>query len=128
MKSISIPFSIAGGRVSTTSNIDTIIRQKIIDVLLTNRYERMGIPNYGAGVNGLLYETIDELIVSDFKLDAIAEIHRRVRDVTIHDIVVNQSFTDETELYVTVYYALPLSKTDSLTITLTDVLTEESAL
>ena len=127
MKSISIPFGFNGGRVSTTTDPDTIVRQKVIDVLMTNRYERMGVPNYGAGVQGLLFEPIDELVVSDFKLDAIAEIHRRVNNVTIHDIVVEESFIDETEVTVTVYYALPLSETKTLTLTLTESLTEESA-
>jgi phage baseplate assembly protein W len=128
MRSISIPFGFNGGRVSTTTDPDTIARQKIIDVMLTNRFERMGVPNYGAGVQGLLYEPIDSLVTSDFKLDAIAEIHRRVKDVTIHDIVVEESFIEESEVRVTVYYALPLSQTRTLVFTLPDVLTEESAL
>lgn len=128
MKSIAIPFGFDGGKVSSTTDQDTIVRQKIIDVLMTNRFERMGVPNYGAGVQGLVFDTIDELVAADFKLDAIAEIHRRVKDVTIHDITVEESFIEETEVKVTVLYALPLSSMNSLVFFLSDTLTEESAL
>jgi len=128
MKNISVPFRFSGGKVAATTDYDAIARQKIIDVLTTSPYERFGVPNYGAGIRGLLFEPIDELIESDFKLDAIAEVHRRVSGVTIHDIRVKQDPIDESVAQVFVYYALPLSPVKTLTFTITESLTEESPL
>lgn len=128
MKNISVPFRFSGGKVAATTDYDAIARQKIIDVLTTSPYERFGVPNYGAGIRGLLFEPIDELIESDFKLDAIAEVHKRVSGVTIHDIRVRQDPIDESVAQVFVYYALPLSPVKTLTFTITESLTEESPL
>lgn len=128
MKNISVPFRFSGGKVAATTDYDAIAKQKIIDVLTTSPYERFGVPNYGAGIRGLLFEPIDELIESDFKLDAIAEVHKRVSGVTIHDIRVKQDPIDESVAQVFVYYALPLSPVKTLTFTITESLTEESPL
>ena len=128
MKNISVPFRFSGGKVAATTDYDAIARQKIIDVLTTSPYERYGVPNYGAGIRGLLFESIDELIESDFKLDAMGEVHRRVSGVTIHDIRVRQDPIDESVAQVFVYYALPLSPVKTLTFTITESLTEESPL
>lgn len=128
MRSISVPFRFSGGRVVATRNYDSIVRQKIIDVLTTSPAERMGLPNYGANIYGLLFEPIDSLIESDFKTDAIIEIQDRVSGVTIHDIRITQSDLSESTAEVTVYYSLPLSPAQTLTFTVTNQLTEESPL
>ena len=128
MKSISIPFRFTGGRVSTTRNYDAIVRQKIIDVLVSSPPERMGLPNYGANLYSLLFEPIDELVEADFKTDAILEIQDRVSGVTIHDIVIKQNSTSESTADIFVYYSLPLSPAQTLVFTITTQLTEESPL
>jgi len=128
VKSISIPFSFTGGRVGITRNYDKIIRQKIVDVLVTSPPERFGIANYGAGVYSLVFEDIDELIAADFRLDAIAELQNRLTGVTINDIRVRQNTFNPNTAEITVYYSLPLSRTQSFSFTVTDVLNEESPL
>jgi phage baseplate assembly protein W len=126
MRSISSPFRFDGGRVARTNNNDAIVRQKIIDVLTTYPAERFGVPNYGAGIKGLLFESIDELVESDFRLDAITEVQNRVSGVTVHDIRIRQSELDESTANVHVLYSLPLSSAQTLTFTITSLLTEES--
>jgi len=126
MKNISVPFRFSGGKVAATTDYDAIARQKIIDVLTTSPYERFGVPNYGAGIRGLLFESIDELVESDFRLDAITEVQNRVSGVTVHDIRIRQSELDESTANVHVLYSLPLSSAQTLTFTITSLLTEES--
>lgn len=128
MKSISMPFRFTGGRVATTRNNDAIVRQKIIDVLTSSPSERMGLPNYGARAYNLLFEPIDELIASDFTTDAILEIQDRVSGVTVHDMSIRQSDEQETTAVISVYYSLPLSPAQTLSFTITNLLTEESPL
>jgi phage baseplate assembly protein W len=128
MRNIAVPFRFDGGRVGTTTNPDTVARQKIIDVLTTSHYERLGLPSYGAGIRGLLFEPIDSLVEADFKIDAINEVHNRVSGVTIHDIRIKQSDIEESTAEIFVYYSLPLSPIQVLSFVLTETLTEESPL
>lgn len=128
MKSVSIPFRFSGGRVASTRNYDTIVRQKIIDVLTTTPTERMGFPTYGASLYSLLFEPIDSLVESDFKTDAIMELQNRISGVAIHDITIRQNEFHETTAEITVYYSLPLSPAQTLRFTVTNQLTEESPL
>lgn len=128
MKSISVPFRFTGGRVATTRNSDAIARQKIVDVLTSAPADRMGLPNYGAGIYSLLFEPIDTLVASDFKTDAITEIQNRVSGVTVHDINIEQGAFNESTAEITVYYSLPLSPAKTLTFTIASQLTEESPL
>ena len=128
MKSISIPFRFIGGSVATTTNSDTIARQKIVDVLVTSPAERMGVPNYGADIYSLLFEPIDKMVESDFKIDAIKELNSRISGVTIHDLTIHQDEIEESIAQVYVHYSLPLSPQQTLSFTISTALTEESPL
>lgn len=114
MKAIKIPFQFNGGRVNTTTSESTIAEQKIVDVLTTSNFERVMNHQYGAGINNLLFEPIDELVVLDFKTDAIAEIRSNVSRVNVMDIRMSPSNSvaaygsPETTMGVTVVYRLPL--------------------
>jgi phage baseplate assembly protein W len=114
MKAIKIPFQFSGGRVNTTTSATTIAEQKIVDVLTTSNFERVMNHQYGAGINNLLFEPIDELVVLDFKTDAIAEIRSNVSRVNVMDIRMSPSNSvaaygsPETTMGVTVVYRLPL--------------------
>ena len=122
-----IPFRIEGGRVATTTNMTVINDQKIINVLTTAKLERHMIPDYGAGVQALLFESIDELVEVDFKTDAVSEILSRVSGITVLDVKVVQS--DESEATITVYYRTPLSAVQSTTFSVVvSSLDEESQL
>lgn len=128
MKSISVPFRFTGGRVATTRDYSTIVRQKIIDVLTTSPTQRMGLPNYGANAYALLFESIDELVSSDFVTDATIELQDRVSGIRIHDMRIKQSEDNETTAEIIVKYSLPLSPAQTLTFNITSQLTEESPL
>lgn len=128
MKNISVPFRFVGGRVATTSNTDTIARQKIVDVLVTSPAERMGQPTYGAGIYALLFEPIDELVKSDFRVDALQELNSRISGVTIYNLDITQNPIEPSLAEVEVTYSLPLSPVQQLTFTINTALTEESPL
>lgn len=121
MKSIVTPFSIVGGKVATTTDDNTIARQKIFDVLVTTPGERVMRPTYGAGVYRLLFEPNDELLFSDFKTDALMDISENVSGVTVRDLAIEDSgvngFPDNTTLLVTAFYQLPYSAAQQATVT-----------
>lgn len=128
MKSISVPFRFTGGRVAATRDYSSIVRQKIIDVLTTSPAQRMGFPNYGANAYSLLFESVDELVASDFITDATIELQNRVSGIRIHDMRIQQSAENETTAEIMVKYSLPLSPTQTLTFNITSLLDEESPL
>lgn len=127
MRSIAVPFNIVGGSIADTTDFDTIIEQKIINVLVTGKFERTMIPEYGGDVQALLFDVIDELVEVDFKTDASQELATYVSGVQIIDLRVERTATSEAT--ITVYYRTPLSPARSTVFTLPlGILTEESEL
>lgn len=114
MKSIKVPFKFNGGRVDTTSLPTVAAEQKIINVLATNKYERVMKPRYGANIRELLYEEIDELSIADFVVDAKHQASDNISRVSILDIKLSPIDTvasyvnPETTLGITVFYRIPL--------------------
>ena len=101
------PFSITGGRIAVTDDLARQVEQKIRSVLTTDRFERVGIPSYGAGVNQLLFGQIDDLVTADYKVDAMQEIADRVSGIIIVDIRLTS--VNDSEADITVFYKLPLA-------------------
>lgn len=114
MKSIKIPFNYSGGRTEFTKSVTTIAEQKIIDVLTTNKFERVMRHRYGSGIGRLLFEMADELALADFMIDAKQDAAESISRVTILDIRITQPNSvssygnSDTTLVVNVIYRLPL--------------------
>lgn len=114
MKSIKIPFQFSGGKTVVTSTPSTIAEQKIVDVLVTNRFERVMRHRYGAGIQQFLFEPIGNLEIFDFTTDAKADIKENVSRVEVLDIKISPTNTvaaygeSDTTLGITVVYRLPL--------------------
>ena len=127
-KSLKIPFQVEGGKITTTTDVTAINEQKIVNVLVTNKFERSMLPDYGAAVQKLLFDSIDELTEVDFKTDAVTEVLARVSGVTVLDVRVQQ--TEESEATITVYYRTPLSnvQSTSFNVVIPSTLNEESPL
>lgn len=132
MRSLKLPISFQGGRVATTSNIETIVKQKIIDVLVTSRGERVMNMGYGSGAYSYLYEPMDPLIFADFKQEAISDLHRNVSGVEIMNINIGVPSSlydgENTTVTVTVSYRIPPMQVTSMTFNISEFLTEDSFL
>lgn len=114
MACIKIPFQFVNGKLNTSDSADVAARQKIIDALTTDPYERLMRHGYGVGVRRFLYEIVDELEFADLKVDAlqtIAETVSRVEilDMQLVDLPPQQYFgSDDTSVAINVIYRLPL--------------------
>lgn len=114
MTSIRIPFNYSGGKTKSTNSVKTIAEQKIIDVLVTNKLERVMRPRYGSSIGRLLFEPMDELYIADVLTDAKQDVAGSVSRITILDMRVSEP--DEISSYgnsdstlgITVIYKLPL--------------------
>lgn len=112
--------------MASTSDVVRQTEQKILNVLVTGKYERAGRAQYGAGLQQLLFSNVEDLELADWKLDASTEITSNASGVQIIDIRV--VVTDDTTATITVYYRTPLSSPRSVVFTLpiNSVLTEET--
>lgn len=136
MRSISIPFQFANGKVVETENDDKIARQRIVDVLATDRYERVNRPEYGANIRSLLFEPLDPLIFADYRIDAIKDINDYVSNAKITDLQMRegnpayQGGDSESTLVVRVVYRTAAMGTSTFVARIggTAILTEESTI
>lgn len=127
MYTLAAPFNIANGKVSSVTSVSKDIEQKILNVLVTMPIERIGVQGYGLGIQGLLFEPIDELIEADIKTDAVLNISSQISGVDVVDITFRQDPLNASALKVTVYYKTPLSTVQSSTYEINyGTLTEET--
>lgn len=119
MKAIKIPFSFENGRIAQTTDRYRIEEQKIVNVLVTSKFERVFRPGYGAGATTLIYELNDALTFLDFKTEAMFEVAENVSTSTVLDM---QGRTDgyleneETVMLIDVVYQVPLGTVETTTI------------
>lgn len=132
MKSIKIPFSFDNGRVSLTRDLSVINEQKIANVLVTQKFERTNIPNYGSGIVNMVHEINDPLVFSDYKTDAIMDLKDSISTSTISNMYINNTRSvreDKNVMMVYVEYRLPLGVTQlaSIKVAFPGDITEDTA-
>lgn len=128
MKAIAIPFSFTSdtGSVRTTSSLNAIVEQQILDILTTGPGERVMNGRYGSDIRSLLFEEADPLIFAEYKVDAIQDLndYLTVGKVTNINITVpefNPYGEDwEPSIYVSVQYAVPPFGSSVVTFNLTN--------
>jgi phage baseplate assembly protein W len=129
MRSIYLPLKFNNGKIATTTDFDTIIKQKIVDVLAVSRGERVMRPQYGVGAYGMLYTTVDPLVWADFKQEALLAMSEDVSGVIIHDIKIEsgdpKQLSEPTTVTITVTYQIPTSQISSVTLNVSDILNED---
>ena len=115
MSTIAVPFTFTGGALQTTDDPHTIARQEIIDVIMTNRYERVMLPHYGAATRRLLFQQLDSLVVADYKEETLEMLNSylsksRVMSLTVTEQTPHPAWSgpgaEETTLFVNVRYRL----------------------
>lgn len=65
MKALNFPLQIKSGAIDSTENYYLIVRNQLIDSVMTNFGERVMRPEYGADVQALVFDPSDQLRVSD---------------------------------------------------------------
>lgn len=129
MRSIYLPLQFKNGKIATTTDFDTIVKQKIVDMLAVSKGERVMRPQYGIGAYGMLYTTIDPLVWADFKQEALLAMSDDISGVTIHDIQISlgdsKQLSEPTAVTITVTYQIPTSQMSSVTLNISDILNED---
>lgn len=123
MKAIKTPLYFENGKIATVTTADDAARQKIIDVLVTTRGERVMRPGYGSGVYGLLFEPADPLVVADFRAEALMDIQESVSGVNIRDLTIKDGgsiYGDPTTLEVGIVFSTAMGTTRTANVLITE--------
>lgn len=136
MRSISVPFRFENGKVASTTDNGVIAKQRILDALSTDIYERVNRPGYGLAINSLLFDSFDELLFSDYRIDAIRELNDYVSNARIVDLQIRAgnpivyNGSQENTLNVRVRYTTLDGTMSYLVVNLSPdaIITEESAI
>lgn len=75
MKTLRIPFRFEEGSVMVTQNVDTIVKQQIVNYFMTNVGERIMNASYGGNLPNLVFEINDSLVFADYKVDTLSEVN-----------------------------------------------------
>lgn len=128
MNAISIPFSFTSdtGGVATTSSLNRVIEQQILDILSTYPGERAMSPRYGGGVKSLLFEDMDPLVFSEYRIDFMQELNEYLTVGKVIDMSISLPDQDltggewETSIIISVRYAVPPFGASVVTFNVTD--------
>jgi phage baseplate assembly protein W len=112
---VSLPFGLCGTDqlFNKTYNTKDQIKSNLINVLLTNRGERILNPSFGSNLKALLFEPLTEIIKADIKNTILSTVNIYVPEVTITNINIDDSNyqIDTNTISVTINYRLNISGT-----------------
>jgi len=126
MKSIAIPFSFTSdtGAVATISDIDSVMKQNIMDIITTAPGERVMLFDYGANIRSLLFEEPDQLVYDEYRMDIINDLNGKLPFGKVIDVqigVPSDSLYVEntaTVISIAIKYIIPPFDTSTMTFNL----------
>ena len=114
---VSLPFNGPSGPFNSTYSTQTQIKSNLLNLLLTNKGERVFNPEFGADLGTALFEGINENIVDTITDLINTNVEIFVPEVQIRDVVVDINTPDNNAVSVTVKYKLKISGTsDQITV------------
>jgi phage baseplate assembly protein W len=114
---VSLPFN-AGGVFNSTYSTKDQIKSNIINLFLTKKGERIENPEFGTNINTLLFENINNDILSNLKQELYNSVNKFIPNITILNINITPE-PDTNTIYIETQYKLNISgQQDSIIIQL----------
>ena len=116
---VSLPFSGPAGPFNSTYSTQTQIKSNLLNLLLTNKGERVFNPEFGCDLKNTLFEGITESTSEFIKNLILTNVSIFVPEVQITDIIVEQDTTqtNNNTVSVSIKYKLKISGTsDQITV------------
>jgi hypothetical protein len=104
---VSIPFN-AGGVFNSTYSTKDQIKSNIINLFLTRKGERIENPEFGTDINKLLFENINDDILSNLRQELYDSVSIFIPNITILDINITSEI-DTNTIYIETQYKLNIS-------------------
>jgi phage baseplate assembly protein W len=102
---VSLPFSRPFNSTYTTKDQ---IKSNLINLLLTHKGERPLNPKFGTNLLNLIFEPIDNEIITDIQNQIIDNVRAYIPEITLTEIKITPD-ADQNKLFVAVSYILNLS-------------------
>tara|TARA_R100000697_G_C5433150_1_gene193308 strand:- start:694 stop:1062 length:369 start_codon:yes stop_codon:yes gene_type:complete len=84
-----------------------LIKQNLKMLLLTNRGERVMIPNYGVGINQFLFENFNESTFAQIESEILEQVAIYMPVVNITEMSFTPNSSDPNALIVRISYTIP---------------------
>jgi phage baseplate assembly protein W len=104
---IGIPFK-GGGVFPKTYSTKDQIKSNLINLLLTHKGERPLNPKFGTNLLNLIFEPIDNKIITDIQNQIIDNVRVYIPEITLTEIEITPD-ANQNKLFVAVSYILNLS-------------------
>jgi phage baseplate assembly protein W len=116
---VSLPFNGPAGPFNKTYSTKDQTKSNLINLILTNKGERVFNPEFGMDLKRLLFEGITEDIIPIIQNIIVTNINMFVPEVQVVDVIVNPD-TDNNSISISINYKLTISGTpDSVTVQFT---------
>ena len=114
---VSLPFNGPSGPFNKTYSTADQVKSNLINLLLTNKGERVFNPEFGTNLYRVLFEGIVEDLVPAVQNLITTNVSIFVPEVQITNIIVNTDNRDNNSISITVNYRLKISGTpDEITV------------
>ena len=114
---VSLPFNGPSGPFNKTYSTADQVKSNLINLLLTNKGERVFNPEFGTNLYRVLFEGIVEDLVPAVQNLITTNVSIFVPEVQITNIIVNTDNRDNNSISITVNYRLKISGTpDEVTV------------
>jgi phage baseplate assembly protein W len=113
---VSLPFNGPAGPFNSTYSTQEQAKYNLINLLLTNKGERVFNPEFGTDLRPVLFEPITEDIVSLIQSIVTTSVNTYVPEVVVSDIIVKKD-EDYNTISITVTYQMRISgQADQITV------------
>ena len=114
---VSLPFDGPSGPFNSTYSTQTQIKSNLLNLLLTNKGERVFNPEFGCDLERALFEGINENIVDIIKNLINTNVALFLPEIQINDIIVDLNTPDNNTISITINYRIRRSGTaDQITV------------
>jgi phage baseplate assembly protein W len=113
---VSLPFNGASGPFNKTYSTRDQIKSNLVNLLLTNKGERVFNPEFGADLKTVLFEGITEDLIPIIQNLVTSNVNIFVPEVQVNNISIVPNY-DNNSIFITVNYSLTVSGTsDQVTV------------
>jgi phage baseplate assembly protein W len=89
---------------------DRLIRNDLLQLLLTSPGERIMRPSFGSGIRGFLFQPVTTASINDLRLNIISTIEAWEPRVSVTDVLINVAGVDQNLIEIKVYGFFLLDK------------------